>query len=196
MAVGGVEGEGPLTQAMRTDCWTPVCKPLRKPRRAKNAVSRRDPCYRFSASISTTPRPALHRAARATLRPAVFAISWLAPAPQRSRVPRFARRVSSAATCSSARESRTAKTSAIERRSGRRACAQRVIRPRPRQWHFPPNGCGAPPGRRLREALALTRSRSALRPVALLRSLASSNPGDGSPDAPWEPQTFPTRDSP
>jgi hypothetical protein len=61
----------------------------------------------------------LLRAARATQRPAAFADSWLAAEPRCARVARFAGRVSSAATCSSARESRTTATSAIERRLGR-----------------------------------------------------------------------------
>ena len=50
---------------------------------------------------------ALLRAARATLLPAAFAISWLAPAPRRARVPRFAGHSSAAAGCACRHETRS-----------------------------------------------------------------------------------------
>jgi hypothetical protein len=48
----------------------------------------------------------LQCAARATLRPAAFAISWLAPGPRRARVPRVAGNTGGAARCSCSKESR------------------------------------------------------------------------------------------
>ena len=68
----------------------------------------REPCFDCATGMPGVMPTALQCAARATLRSAAFAVSWLARGPRRSRVPRIPRLSPPPATCSSGDQSRTA----------------------------------------------------------------------------------------